>query len=288
MQIDHDGQKRYFTFESWDRFMRYVRETPRNPRVGHSAAHSEIFDAGATMAEAERLADIGWIEGAAMGREYLNRLVAQLEGEIERPTISYDVEGAALDIGRYLEGEPECWMKFEHERTPSPQAKFARFVVNVGASGGIRSAVMMKRAAVIIALVEMLESAGTRCEITVVDATGDARMMFDRIHYSCSITVKTFEQPCDLPLIAYAAGHPSVLRRHIFRLYETMDEAGCDAGYAAPTDVAPEHQGDLYFFRLHAGDPQWQSEEGALAWVFENLKKFGVALKSSVEGETKR
>lgn len=276
-KIDCEGSKRYFDFSTWDDFIAYVRGTPRNPLVHHSAAnmHGDVWNGG-SMADAERFADLGWSEGALLGRKYTDRLVAMLQGMIERPTIVYDVEGAALDMGRYLEGEPECWMRFEQER-----AKFVRLVINVGASGAISGGTLIARGAVIIALAEVLEMSGTRCEITVVDATGDKSMRNGDIHYSASVTVKSFEQSADAASIAYAAAHPSVLRRHFFRLYETMDEAGCQAGYGAPADVAAEHRGDLYFAKMHASETWWNNETTAVAWVIEQLKKFGVTLKSA-------
>lgn len=281
MKTDLEKLHRYFTFVSWDEFIRYVRETPRNPQCGADLARSDAMDAHSNMSVAERLADIGWLEGAKLGREYVDKLMLDIAGLIERPTINYDVEGHAVDIARMLEGEPECWLKFESERTQSSQAKFLRLVVNVGASGGVRSSRMIQRGAVIVALVEALEMAGTRCEITVVDATGDASCRFGQIHYSASILVKRFDEPVDMPLIAYAVAHPTVLRRHIFRLYETMDYEGCSAGYMRPTEVAPEHRGDLYFDCMDFGNTAWQTEASAIAWVLEQLKKFGVALKSA-------
>ncbi len=87
------------------------------------------------------------------------------------------------------------------------------------------------------------------------------------------------DQPLDMPLVAYAIAHPSVLRRHFFRLYESMDEAGCRAGYAAPTDAPLDMQGDIYFQKMHAMERWWQDESQAIARVLAKLTEYGVTLK---------
>src|SRR6266704_1728891 len=62
---------------------------------------------GCTYDEAMTMAKYGWLEGAQRAREISRMMFDRLGSLMERIDIEYDTEGQAIDIARYVEGEPE-------------------------------------------------------------------------------------------------------------------------------------------------------------------------------------
>lgn len=262
-----------YEFESWGEFIAFTR--PYKHRV---PAWSNASHAGATAQDADAMADHGWYDGAHFARQYYAQHIDALGSIVERIDVNYEVHGHVVDIARFVEGEPECWQQFDPVRVESPSPKFMRVVVNIGASGGVSAQTILARGAALCALVDLLEMAGVRCEVAVVDAVATSGKW-----YCQTVLVKPFEQPLDLPRVAYAIGHPSVLRVHTFRLYERMGVEDSyewrSVGYGAPADVPDEQRGDIYVGRMHFSDPQWRDPRAAQAWIVEQLKSAGVTLR---------
>lgn len=276
MKTDHKGREQLVVeFNTWQEFIEYSR-----PFASRLYSCDVAWNGNIGYKVADEYADLGWLEGAAKARDFYAMHVDALSNLIEKQEMYYDVEGPVVDIGRVVTGEPECCMNFETVRVEQPATRFVRVVVNVGASGGINADTILARGAALCALVDLLESSGCRCEIAIADATAA-----DRAWYCSTVTVKQFDQPLDLPLVAYAIGHPSVLRTHLFRMYERFANDFSShwrtVGYGIPADVPTQQRGDLYAPKMRADESQWSDPARAQAWIIEQLKTFGVALKKS-------
>lgn len=268
------------TYASWHEFIAATRkpsEMPDSARSSKDDSFARRGFNGCSLATAHKMADEGWLEGAERARKFATSITDALGGMIERVEVNYDIEGHSVDIGRYVDNEPECWQKFEVDLIQQPAVKLIRIVVNVSASGGVSTRVIERRGAVVAAMVELLEYAGNRCEVVMSETCtgGGVRLV-------TLATIKQFSEPLDMPKIAYALGHPSTLRVHHFSMMETELNAHersalhVGSGYGMPADVPDEHRGDIYLPKMGSWEAQWDNEHSAVTWVLARLKEFGV------------
>jgi len=273
--------KPVFQFDTWQQYIAASR-VETDCIDGHSH-HDDSHWKGCTQADANKMAEEGWVEGAERARKFTDLLTTAVGGLIDRIEINYDVVGHAIDIGRFVENEPECWMRFDVEKIQQPAVKYIRIVVNGTASAGVDADTIMGRGSCLAALVELLEFAGNRCEIVLALSTKSQ-------HDLCVlVTVKQFDEPLDLPKIAYTLAHPSVLRVHHFRFMETMPSRirsgmSVPGGYGRCADVPSDKRGDIYLNFMQWGDAQWTTPALAIEWVKKELKEFGVAMHEPVAG----
>lgn len=275
------GEEVAYKFDRWSDFINACAaptDFPEHSR--HSRINGSSFT-GCTPAEAVKLGQIGWMEGAAMARPFTNSLFKSIAAQIERQDIYYDVEGRMFDVARVLQNEPECWMQFETKIVKGPSQRFIRITINGTASGGVDTATIIGRGAAICALIELLEFSGRRVELTLAMATcsGSAR-------FHARVKIKTFDQPLDMPKVVYAIAHPSVLRYHVFSLMEAIPDSamrsklGVGGGYGMPDDVHGD-LGDIYLGRMMYGESQWTDPAKATEWIKTQLLAQGVELKKN-------
>lgn len=269
-------------FPSWAAFVAASREeTDCHSRTRDD---DDVYFRGCTNDSANKMANEGWIEGADKARRFTDALCDAIGGQIDRAVINYDVEGHNIDVARYLDNEPECWQKFDVERIQQPAVKYLRVVINGAASSGVDADTIMGRGACVAALAELLEYAGNRVE--VVMALG----IQARKNLNVLTTIKSFDEPLDMPKIAYALAHPSVLRLHYFSFAETFNadvrnDLHVGGSFGRPADVPKSEQGDIYLGRMMYGESQWTSPASAEAWVRDELKKFGVVLHENIPAQ---
>lgn len=268
-------------FRTWQAFIEATRGTSAMKDDHRASKTNSRSFYGCTPVEAQQMADIGWLSGAEKARAMSEGITAALGSLIERHDIVYDVEGAILDIGRYTSHEPECWAKFETMMVESISPKFVRVVVNIAGSAGVSADVFIGRGAVIAALVDLLSFSGCSVELVVADVAKHKENF-----HTTLVTIKRFEEPLDLPMVAYAMGHPSTHRVHWFSLMETQSRDVRDAfniclggGYSSPTTLDASEHGDIYVDRMLYGESQWTDPEDASDWVRAKLKEFGVTFK---------
>lgn len=267
-------------FSCWSDFVDKVEKNP-HPLASISTPPEHRWDLGVGLSGSTKLAREGWPEGEQHIKRLSLDLFDKVSSLIERDFPVYDIEGSEIDVARYLDGEPECWLRMETHRTEGPGRRIVRLVYNASASAGINADVLLARGAAVAALIELLEFAGIGVELTVVD------LATFRLTTETRILVKPLEQPLDIPRIAYALAHPAMLRRSLFAISEQFPahiRAGISipGSYGAPADT--QEQGDLYFGKSSLGDVQWSNPIVARAWIISQLKKQGVCLKDDAEG----
>ena len=282
-------------FASWGEYIDALKErTDKCPQLRKEAVRSKhgscgplFFDAKDSwrhftgtdsFKEALGLATDGWPEGLDKARKLANPLFEKVSHLIERVEPVYDIEGGALDIGRYHDNDPEMFCRFDNVIAEAAGNRVIRLLVNVGASYGISNETIMSKGATIASLVELLELVGNRVELTVIPFAGDQRNGF-----KCwtKVIIKQAEQPLDLGIVAFAMAHPSSLRRLSFAWLNTLPDQHYERvmhAYGAPVDV--EHAGyDVYIQKSHLNETQWANPESATAWILQSLKEQGVSLK---------
>lgn len=154
-------------YDSWSAFIDHAehgKATVSKPR-----SHREVWEemplswyGGASRPVAFSLARDGWPEGEDYIKPLTLALVDKVSSLIERPVYIYDVEGHGIDVARYVDGEPECWLRQDVRITEGPGRRIVRIVANGFASCGIEPDVIRAKGAAVAALAELLELAGVR------------------------------------------------------------------------------------------------------------------------------
>lgn len=200
-------------FDSFDAFVEAAKIVPptANPRDGSRASRSpgDTFYGVAQFDDAVALATAGWSDGARRCSE----LRASVDGAVREAVVSrkagygWEVVGDCVDIGKFLTGEPECWLTSvpDGESTAGP---IVRLVANVAASASVGMESLFVRGAIVFAAIDVLESLGHRVELVVARGTtvhGKTLNIF--------VTVKSANQPLDADRLAFCLCHPAFLRR---------------------------------------------------------------------------
>jgi len=275
-------------YASWGDLLAQVRReeayTVDPERRSSRREGREKFTRTSSWEEALGLAENGWQEGEARVKSISQRIETAVLPGIEREDVNFDVEGMGFDIARFVEGEPEHWLRIE-ETTLDAHHKHVRVVYNCSASAGVKSEVIEARGAAAAALIEALEYAGVRVELVVVWAVSGRYFEGPRGAplVMQTIRVKPYDQPLDLARIAFACAHPSMLRRIGFALTEQLpsaylEQVGPDAAYGYPA-AAPHDEGDIYLGEAMYGNVQWTSPDAAVAWVKDAIRAQGVTVE---------
>lgn len=259
-------------FGSWGEMLDYVGKEPVNPKSLSSRSGDKKFTGTDTFEEAMELALNGWEYATKQARALSSALFDKVSSMVERDHIVYDVEGLDIEMGAYTRNEPECWMQI-HKEMEKSAGRIVRIVVNAGASAVVDKKTIIGRGAAVAALIELLDFAGTRCEVVTHSQFSKA--------LAVRTLIKAADQPLDLARLMYAVGHPSMLRRLMFSALEHNPEQHEEAGiygYGFPANAAEEQKGDVYLESMYGSDAQWTDAELAKQWVIDELRAQGVEI----------
>jgi len=187
-----------------------------------------------TMREAIELATNGWIEGAHKAHELREGINAKAPKA--RMLRRHGMAGATPNVARMLAGNPEHMRILElraASRTP-----VLSLVIDIANSSMIDGEEMLAHSAAAAALVDMLEDRGYRCELF---AGWRAQEAGNRIVTEIMVRVKMAERSANLGVVAYALGHPAMLRRHGFAVVSAAPECaplGSYLGYPLELSTA--------------------------------------------------
>lgn len=295
MDFSNNKDKSFWlrNFSSWNEFVQYVAEGKVTAKsVTDSMQHSqEVAERGdnhrgtRTFAEALKLANDGWTEKEKEVRALINPMFDAVSSLIEKIDVSYDYEGHNIDVGRFVEGEPECWQKFETKIVDGSGNKIIRLVFNASVSAGIRPNVIIQRGAAIASLIELLEFAGHRVELILAFCGREFRGSSKEVRNEFYIPVKDANQPMDLAKLIYILAHPSVLRRLYLRAMEleTDDEFISDMnvgfGYGRPSEIPEDKRGDIYIGHASSEEDTWRDSKLVDQWLKDQLTKQGIILR---------
>lgn len=215
-------------YESMAEAVEAIEQLPRaaDDPLGRSSQSGDSDWAGCTFDEAMEMAKWGWQvdrseidpEVEAVMEQVADRLNAHLADQFREV---YDVSGGFVDVGRYLDGEPECMV----EQWVDPDVKRGKVLklLNMAtADAGISEKVLRERGRAVAVAVEVLHQLGFNLEIW----TGEAvKQMNGTNHVAVEmVKLKEAEDPLDWDALMFGIGHPGMLRRVIFGLNETRPE----------------------------------------------------------------
>lgn len=280
------------TFDGWtdllDSIKSYPYEVPESKRSSITGKYG--FSLTHSLAEALILAEDGWTEKADEVRETVKPIVSKLCSTMEVQEATYDVvPGFALDIGRYVSGDPECWQSFDTSYRETC-GKHCSILYNYGASGGVAIDAMVKRGVLMTALIESLEFAGIRVQLTCTDVSGPSMfnsLLEKRPLWEMLTIVKSYDQPLDLARVIFACAHPSMQRRLGFAAMEMapkdvrkrvgLGEYG--DGYGIPMPAC--QKADIVTSEEYFPTLDWTDTAAVEAWLVEQLTKQGVTFAKS-------
>lgn len=221
-------------------------ESPNQNRARSGLARDAAWAGTKTMQEALDLAGAGWASGLEQISRARQSIAVPIQPDAFNITPRFDEEGDEVAVDRWLGGESDHWHSFPMTRQPA-RGRIAHIAVNIAASASFSPEQLSRRGAAVAAMVDALEAAGVRCEVTAVFGAssdcvrGDDNIPPDDVRLMLiSVAVKAAEDALDLERLAFWLMHPAALRRLMFRAMEQADRARFDHfadDYGYPTNA---------------------------------------------------
>lgn len=126
-----------------------------------------------------------------------------------RTTYTPDVEGLFFDIGLYVQGVPECWLREEPEEITPTRGDI---YINIGLNNQTKQDDVFKKLANIVQLIDTLESTGQRLNIFLVSNGTPLRNTHTHSKTSFTLKVKDEKDPLNLQQLVYLIATPVLLR----------------------------------------------------------------------------
>ena len=243
-----------------------------NSRKRQSDEQGAGFSGTMNYAHAHKLATEGWHEIRPEVEKLLSTLSEQIDNRLDIVNeLEYAVSGGAVDVGRWLTGEPECMFNF----VPTPNArmgKVVRLFIDYGASAGYSANFIQQRGIVICALVDALQKMRISTEVwgeTAITGSGGA------IHTTV-VKLHDATAQMDIDELMFALANPSMLRRITFSVREMAGFGHqCSYGSTIPTEYAVEYGADIRIERLKTTESVMFSNP--VEWVVSTIKGMDLA-----------
>lgn len=190
----------------------------------------EINDWSSMRDDPRELIRDGWADGVEMATPIYEHALQYLHEHTDVPSFqaTWQVAGSEVDIGRYVQGLPECMIEHEPIRV-SRVGRVVQLRVGVFYSSAISTRNMVKRGAAVVGLAMALEECQHSVEIWLDLCTFPiGQYNHDRRNYDSDsqpraiirTLVKDAADSIDPARLAYWLAHPSVTRLIHF---EAMD-----------------------------------------------------------------
>ena len=277
-------------FDSVSAVLKSLNEVPptddpnRNASTRYTSS-GDSWDLGADFDAAMVLARKGWSE---VGSE-VDDLLSKINISVPRQDIIRvnDVTGDEVDVGLYVQGEPEHFIQLQLGEGNRLQTSIVKVIINWTTSGGVGAEVMKTRGVFICALVRALELSGKSVAIEIV-APIAAKKYNTPPFFIPRITIKRSSEQLDPEILAFWLAHPAAFRRLIFRLYEQLPSeerdyfdlwSGRGYGNCAELPANEREESDVYISGMYLADAeQWETDEDIKNAVITELTKLNVTV----------
>lgn len=251
------------TFDEWSDFLDFAR----SGRHGlERASRAYEWDGAVSYHEAERLAIDGWhelVEEVEATASWIERQVTQDRSLETTFDAFHDVEGAEVDIARYLSGEPECMVQAIPVQVPKT-ARTVRLCVSNGVRAQVTTQQFIARGAAVVALIDILRRTQRPLEVWVGSRTSSGQE-----YVAC---VQPGDQPLHLGRIMFAIAHPAAHRKLGFAArqagWKHLDY-GLGSESLRESDL-PEVDGDSIVLPMLQATDDW-SPEASRRWIDQQL-----------------
>jgi hypothetical protein len=239
---------------------------------------SEEWDLNTTFQMAVSLARNGWLEHIPEVSAYLEEVTSLVHSHA-LPTL--DVTGESIDMGRYLDGEPECMWGHSYE---PPQ--MVRIVCNISARCDADARLLANRGIAVAAAVYALQCSGVGVTLVAGEWVSGKE---DNSLFETTVEVNSIGEYIDPGKLAFWISHPAALRRCLFRYQEQMPERIREKfgfysyrGYGTPANPPKDCdalRGAVYLpFPDRDSLHKYKTKESALRHIRDLLKEQGVSV----------
>jgi hypothetical protein len=257
--IKQERSWKAMAFGSFTEFLEYAETPPSHAhkvKCGLSGGggyswqeDNREFHGNNKFEEAIAEARQGWQTGVdkmAALRRRLDRLT-QAASNIKSQSVQFGLGGEWLDVGRYLQGSPECWACYV-DSGEDRASKVVQVKINISCSGSLSESTIFARGAVCLAAVDLIETMGHRVELTIGScARGDDG------RYEWQVVAKRPSDPLDVDRLTYFLCHPSGLRRFGFSCYEKMGRVG----FGTPSPMIGHDEAGCVYIPHCVSDSDW-------------------------------
>lgn len=147
-----------------------------------------------------------------------------------------DTEGLFFDIPTMLSGQPEHWLNEEQE----PAARFADIEIGITAPNTITEGHYFKKLVQAAALIDQLESSGTRCNIWLSVKVDKTRKSTVKSGYYFKLQIKKESEPANLQQLATLVCTPIIMRFAVFILEAEVNGHYYGENFAEAETERPE------------------------------------------------
>lgn len=197
-------------FGSWGEFVQCAVER-RDPRKA-STNYMESFSQTKSWDEALGLALGGWGEIRPEVDALVDKIDADIAPRLQPAFQSYfDVSGGMVDVGRFLDGEPECMVETRLVEIAKP-GKVIGILINGAFNCYTHASEIKKRGVAIVALIDSLEKLQHSTEIDIEISLREGMTVV--------IRVKNAADSLDIDMLMFAIAHPAAYRRIFFAYLE--------------------------------------------------------------------
>jgi hypothetical protein len=256
-------------FDSFGEMLNYVEQ---NPNYGSSDKDGmDGWDGMRSFAEAKELARSGWHDVRPQVEELLNQMSEVIADRLEiAPSMTWNVAGGVVDVGRYCGNEPMCMLDFPMEPAER-MGKVVKLFIDYGASSSFSGDFIMKRGIVLLALVDTLQKLGVSVEIY-----GETAITGGSAYHTTVTKLHDPTDRLDIDELMFTLAHPAMLRRMAFAVREMSKCATAigavrngSYGRTVPTLYAPTVGADIRMERLESRASQCM--ENPVEWVMQTI-----------------
>lgn len=260
-------------FDSFGEFIRYAKDninrisSDKKYDKDWHGPHAESLDSACDLA-LKGWTDIRSDVDAILG-DVTDRLADRL-ADLYKPM--YDFGGAYVDMGRYVEGDPECMVNFSATADKS-MGRVVKVVVAGTASAYIDPKDIIKRGIAVLALIDTINKLGFGVELwwdSTIEGRGNGNL------YSTAVKLHDSADTLDINSVMFSLAHPSMLRRLTFSVQERSEkqaEQGANGGgYGVPADLGTVVLNDYDVIVEKLQNGRGDIVNNPLEWVMSTLK----------------
>jgi len=216
--ITEKSNQHHFTFDSLADYLDYSMRECDLSESSRASRKVKNWSGGKTYNESVNMAFSGWKEGAEKVSELSAKFSKARAEEITASALVYDTAGAMVDVGVFMTGDPECMIDFAEQIQHKPVIKIG---FDICVNAGIKPNEMVRKGAVMLALVEALEFAGVAVELHGFNFNEGNQ---SRSFFFEDIVFKRSDEPLDIDRMAFCMAFPGFLRQISFSAWENHSE----------------------------------------------------------------
>lgn len=269
----------HYKCESLSEFMKQVNGPAPFVNEGSAQSHksrvSMYWDLETNFEQATEFLNSGWTEGAEKVAELSAELGVENLVDQSATILEPDFSGSILDVGEYINGNPEHFLEYTESEVPKAVVKICAPLTIAGREDAQS---LINRGVAMLALIDAIELTGASTEVWI-------NVYFETRSFNVltELKIKSSEEPFDVDKLAFIIAHPVFFRRIYFGFVENMNERIVGrvvngGGYGRPEtyksedyDILPDYNPDLF-----------RTKEGSLNWIKKHCKKIGIKLSEDV------